>query len=188
MPLTAAKRVDRATDRSEPLLVTVEQPARPVGRWECFRHDVRDRDGIVRDERLLLSRERGHELVVRRPVDHDRQPPLGDPRMDLDRELERHRANLLEPEPELLDEVEREAVGPRWARCDHDRIELDRVARLDEARERSPDAVPDYGVAELVEPVVGELEPLLPPRLPRRGPGVLEPHGQPSTPSLTTVP
>ena len=93
----------------------------------------RDRVGL--DERLLLRRERGGGLCVVAAVDDDGQAPFGDPRGDDDVELERRRADLREPEAELLDEVEREPVAARRLRRPQERLQLDLLAGRDRPRE-----------------------------------------------------
>ena len=85
--------------------------ARPVRLGKRAGDEVGGGDGVLVDERLLLRGERCRRLGVAAAVDDDRQPALGDPRRDLDVELERRRADLREPEAELLDEIEREPVA-----------------------------------------------------------------------------
>ena len=74
------------------------------------------------------------------------------------------RAELAEPEAELVDEVEREPVAARAAAVRERELDVDLVARRDRAAEVDAQAVPDDRVAELVEPVVGEREPIAAPR------------------------
>ena len=110
------------------------------------------------------------------PCIDDAQTTLGDARPHVDGKVERCRAHLLEPEAELLDEVEREAVAPRRAGRDDDDLELDDLARLDRVRERRAGPVPHDRVAERIEPVVRELHAFPPARAPRCRARVLEPH------------
>ncbi len=157
----------------------VEQEARPVGRGDRAGNEVRDGDRIVGDERLLLRRERGIQLGIGRAVHADREPPLVDPRPHVDGEVERRRSELLEPEAELLDEVEREAVAARAAaaRAASTRARPSRPGATT-SRKRGPRAVPHDRVPERVEPVVRELHALAPARAPRRRAGVLEPNAR----------
>ena len=114
--------------------------------------------GVLRDERLLLRGERGGRLLVGAAVDDDREPPLVDPRPHVDRQLERRRADLGEPEAVLLDEVEGEPVGAGRLRDGELELELDGLAGLDRMSEGRARPVPDDRVAAVVEPVVGELD------------------------------
>jgi len=105
-----------------------------------------------------------------------RDRSLPDPRLDFDGEIERRGADLLEPEAELLDEVEGEAIASGRAGRDHGDVELHGLAGLDPPRKRSANAVPDDRVPERVEPVVRELDAFPAARAPRCRPGVLEPQ------------
>ena len=136
----------------------VEDPARPVGRGKRAGDEVGGRDGILLDQRLLLSGERGGRLLVGAAVDDDREPPLVDPRPHVDGQLERRRADLGEPEAVLLDEVEGEPVGAGRLRDGELELELDGLAGLDRTSEGRARPVPDDRVAAVVEPVVGELD------------------------------
>ena len=139
---------------------------------------MRDGSRFVLDERLVLRRERRLELRVRRAVDLDRKRPLVDARANGERDVERRRAELLEPEAELLDEIEREPVRAWRPRGDDRRLELDLLAGHHHLGERDAAAVPDDRVAERIEPVVGELDALAAARAPRapcrRSPGAHE--------------
>ena len=154
--LVAAR--ERAADRREALGVGVEDPPRPVGRGHRAGDEVGRRDRALLDERLLLRGERERRLLALAPVDDHGQPPLVDPRPHLDRQLERRRADLGEPEAVLLDEVEGEPVGAGRLRDGELQLELGGLAGLDRMRERCAQAVPDDRVAAVVEPVVGELD------------------------------
>ena len=61
---------------------------------------------------------------------------------DLDLELERRATDLREPEPVLLDEIEREPVGARRTGCGDLELQLDLLAGGDGMCERRPGAVP----------------------------------------------
>ncbi len=119
------------------------------------------------DERLDLGCERGRGGIVRRAVELDGQPPCCNPRCHLHREIERRGPDLREPEPVLLDEVERQPIRPGRARREHIHVELDRRAGLDSVRKSSTDPVPDDRVAARIEPVVGQPNS----RCPERAPG-----------------
>src|SRR5262245_727470 len=108
-------------------------------------------------------------------LDDDAEPPCFDPRPHVDLEVERGRAELLEPEPVLLDEVEREPISTGRPGRDHARIQLELLARLHDVREWRTHAVPDDRVPERVEPVVRELDAHAAARLPRGAACVLEP-------------
>ena len=100
-------------------------------------------------------------------------------RQHLDVLLVRRIADLREPEAALLDEIDREPVRPGRDRAAQRQRLPQRLARRDGTLERRPRAVPDDRVATLVEPVVGEEEPLLDPaRAPGRGAGVLDLDGR----------
>ena len=83
-------------------------------------------------------------------------------------------ADLGEPEAVLLDEVEREHVAAGRADDVDGQLDVDRRARRHRVRERGPHAVPDDRVAARVEPVVGELQPVVAAGAPGRAAGVLE--------------
>src|SRR5262245_24612338 len=91
-------------------------------------------------------------------LDDDAEPPCLDPRPHVHLDVERGRAELLEPEPVLLDEVEREPISTGRAGRDDARIQLELLARLHDVREWRANAVPDDRVPERVEPVVRELD------------------------------
>ena len=129
---------------------------------------------IVGDERLLLRRERFIHLGIGRAVQADGEAPLVDQRPHVDDDVERRRPELLEPEAELLDEVERQAVAPGRPGRRERRLELDRLARAHDIGEGGSRAVPDDRVAERIEPVVRELHTLASARPPRRRACVLE--------------
>ena len=69
-------------------------------------------------------------------VHADRESPLADARVHLDGEVERRGSELGEPEAELLHEVERQAIRAGRSRRDDRRLELDRLARTNDVRER----------------------------------------------------
>jgi hypothetical protein len=148
----------------------VEQEARPVG---C-RHGPGDEvcDGYLTlvDGRLVLCSERARGLRVGAALDDDSQPAVVDPRPDVDREVERCRAELLEPK-----------------RCSSTRSKASRqppgrgastvawpTSSPGTVRGRMPARRPTDRVPERVEPVVGELDAFLAARPPRRRAGVLE--------------
>ena len=125
-------RLDRAADRGEALGVRVEHAARPVGRGNRAGDEVRGRDRVrpsTSGSSCAASAATVSASVA--AVDDDRQAPLGDPRRDVDVELERRRADLREPEAELLDEVEREPVAARRLRRPQERLQLDLLAGRD---------------------------------------------------------
>ena len=99
---------------------------------------------------------------------------VGDPRRHLELDVERGAADLLEPEPVLLDEVEREPVGARRARRRHGELELDPLPGGDGVGQRRSGPVPDDRVAERVEPVEGGLDAVRAVRAPGRRARVLE--------------
>ncbi len=167
---------DRRPDGQVSLCMRVEQQARPVRRRQRSRDEMGNRDGIVDDQRLLLRGESCLEPRVARAAHLDREAALRDPRSHDDGDVERLRSELGEPEPELLDEVEREAVMTWGPRREHRRLELDALARSNDVREAGPLAVPHDRVAERIEPVVRELDTLAAARAPGRRPGVLEPQ------------
>ncbi len=135
---------------------------------------MRDRHRFIVDDRLFLPGECRGCLGIRPVVNLDAEPALGDARLHLDREIQRLRSDLLEPETQFLDEVERESVAPVRSGRDDRGLELDRLARLDDEGERRARAVPHDRVAERVEPVVRELHTFSAARAPRRGARVLE--------------
>ena len=104
----------------------------------------------------------------------DGEATLVDPRPHVDGEIERRRAQLLEPEAELLDEVERQAVAAGRPRRDEWYIELDARARRHDVGERRAAPVPDDCVPERIEPVVRELDSFAAARAPRRRAGIFE--------------
>ena len=129
---------------------------------------------IVSCERLLLGGERRRRLRVRGAVKDDLEAAFRDPRLHVDGDVQRRRADLLEPEAMLLDEVEGEAVAPLRAWGDDRHLDLDRLARFDGPRQRGANAVPHDRVSEGIEPVVRDLDSLAPARSPRRSACVLE--------------
>ena len=96
-------------------------------------NEMRRRDRALRHERLLLRRERGRRLLVVAAMHNDGEPPLVDPRRDVDVELEGRRPDLGEPEAELLDKVERQPVAARRLRRPHRHISFDFLAGRDRA-------------------------------------------------------
>src|SRR6187401_445443 len=139
----------------------VEEKPRPVRCGDRSRHEVSDGDRIVDDERLLLPGQRRVEFRIGASVHLDGKAPRLDTRTDLDRYVQGRGADLLEPEAVLVDEVEGEPIAARrpWGR--DGQLELDRRTWLDDVRERGPRAAPHDGVAERIEPVVGELDSFL---------------------------
>jgi len=96
-------------------------------------------------------------------------------RHDVDVLLERLVAELGEPEPVLLDEVDGEPVPARGNRPAQGHLLLKRLTRLHRACQAGAPAVPDDRVPALVEPVVGEKDPVfMVARPPRSGAGVLD--------------
>src|SRR5579859_2467034 len=95
-----------------------------------------------------------------RAVGEERARLRGIARRHLDVALERRVAELREPEPVLLDEVDCEPVAARRDWAAHRDLLAERRARFDRPRERGADAVPDDRVAALVQPVVGEVDPV----------------------------
>ena len=93
---------------------------------------------------------------------------------DLDLELEGRATDLREPEPVLLDEIEREPVGARRTGCGDLELQLDPLAGADGMCERRSGAVPHDRVAEPIEPVERRLHALLAVRAPGRRAGILE--------------
>jgi lipopolysaccharide transport system ATP-binding protein len=172
--LRARARLDGATHGRVPLGVCIEEEARPVGRGQRSGHEMGDGDGVFLDERLLLRRECCLDVGVRRATQLHPQAALIDARLHLDRELERRRPELLEPEAILLDEVEREAVAARRAWRDDGDLQLDGVPRLDDIRKRRTNAVPDDRVSERIEPVVCELDSVLASGAPGCGARILQ--------------
>ena len=173
-PIASGSRFDRASDRGITLLMCIEHPSRPVGGRERAGNEVCDRDSSFGDERLLLCGDRRFGLVVGLPVEDDAQATSGNARLDLHRDVEWSRSHLLEPEAQLLDEVEGEAVAPGRPRRDDDGFELHRLTRLDNSRERSARTVPHDCIAERIEPVIRELHAVPAPRTPRGRAGVLK--------------
>src|SRR5579864_3175810 len=95
-----------------------------------------------------------------RAVGEERARLRGIARRHLDVALERRVAELREPEPVLLDEVDCEPVAARRDWAAHRDLLAERRTRFDRPRERGADAVPDDRVAALVQPVVGEVDPV----------------------------
>jgi len=121
---------------------------------------VSDGNGVVDYDGFILRGERFFELHVDGAVNGDPEPSLRDPRSDLDGDIERLRPDLGEPEPELLDEVEGEAIPAGWSWCEHRRLELQGLARPNDLGKCRALPVPDDRVAQGIEPVVRELDAL----------------------------
>jgi hypothetical protein len=111
--------------------VRVEQEARPVWSRERARDQVGDRDRALRHQRLVLRGQRSLGVEIGLAVHHDTETTYGDAWLYHDAKIERRRSDLLEPEAQLLDEVEREPVAPGRTGCDHDNLELGYLTRLD---------------------------------------------------------
>ncbi len=135
---------------------------------------MRSRRGSLVDQRLLLSSEGGLRLRVGPPVHHDGEASLANQRLDVELDVERRDADLGEPEPVLLDEVEAEDIATRGARRVDADVHVDRLSRRDRPRERRPQAVPPDRIPTSVEPVVRQLEAVLAVRPPGCGAPVLE--------------
>ena len=112
----AVAALDRAADRREALGVRVEHAPRPVRRGQRAGNEMRDRDRVLPRRAAPPGRERGRRLARRRRRGRRRRVAARDARRDVDVELERRRADLGEPEADLLDEVEREPVAARRLR------------------------------------------------------------------------
>ncbi len=166
---------ERGRDGGPAFLVCVEQQPGPLWRGDCSGDEVGDGLGVCHgDERLLLRSQGSVGRSVQVAMEMDGQRAAGDPRRDLDLQFERCRTDLREPEAMLLDEVEGEQVRPRWPWRGDGELQLDRLPGRDRVRERCAAAVPDDGVPERVEPVVGSAHPRLRCRAPARAAGVLD--------------
>src|SRR5205807_5396629 len=100
---------------------------------------------------------------------------------DLDVLFEGLVPQLGEPEAVLLDEIDREAVAPRWDRSTHRELLPQRATGIDRSFQRRAPAVPDDRIAALVEPVVREKQSFLGPPGPPGGTArVLDLDGQPA--------
>ena len=121
-----------------------------------------DGDGVIDDEGFLLRGERFLELHVDGAVDLDPEPSLDDSRSYLHGDVQRLGPDLGEPEPELLDEVEGEAIPARRPWRENGRLELQGFARPNDLRKGGALPVPDDRVAQGIEPVVRELDTLAP--------------------------
>ncbi len=154
----------------------IEQEARPTGRRDRPRHEVSDRDGagLVVGKALLLRCERCRRRRIGAAADTNGERSFRDPRRHFDLDVERAGADLREPEPVLLDEVERQPVRARWARRGHGELELDPLAGSDGAGQVGSGAVPDDRVAERVEPVEGRPDAVRAVAAPGRRAGVLD--------------
>ena len=84
----AARRHERGPDRVPAFRMRVEQQARPVRCGLGPRDQMRRRDRRFGDKRLLLRRERGGRPLVGPAVHDDREPTLGDPRLNVHLQLE----------------------------------------------------------------------------------------------------
>ncbi len=167
--------LDRAAHRRPSLRVCVQQESRPVGSRLRPRDEIGDGKRALGDQGLLLHRKSAPSRGVVRSVHDDAQAAFGDSRPYVDGNVERCRTQLLEPEAMLLDEIEGEAVAAWGTGSDHLHVELDLFARLYRPAKGRTNAVPDDWVPERVEPVVCDLNTLLPSGAPGRRAGVLEP-------------
>ena len=152
----------------------VEQQARPVRCGNSSGTEVRDRDGLVRDDGLLLGRQSRRGLGIVPADDNRSETPIRDPRPDLDRNIERGSTNFGEPEAVLLDQVEREDIATGRSRRCHWNLDLDRLAGCYRPCKGSPQSVPDNRIPERIEPVIRQPHASLPTSAPRRGTGVLQ--------------
>ena len=114
-----------------------------------------NRVGFLLDDGLFLHGERSGRRGVGGAVDPDGERPLGDPRSDVDGDLERGGPDLREPEPVLLDEIESEPVRTGRARRGDRKLELDLLPRGYDMGQGGSGPVPDDRVPERVEPVEG---------------------------------
>ena len=130
-----ARSDDRRPDRRPALGVRVEQQAGPFRRRDGPGDEVGDGNGVALDGRLLLRCERSRRRGIGAAVDADGERARRDPWRHLELDLERRGADLLEPEPVLLDEVEREPVRARRPGRRHGELELDPFPRRDGVRQ-----------------------------------------------------
>jgi hypothetical protein len=135
---------------------------------------MRDGDGVVAHEWLLLSGEGGLGHGVGVSDHNDGKPPLLDARAHRHLDVEGCDTDLREPEVVLLDQIEAQDVASRRTRCEERDIEHYAPTRGDRLRERGTRPVPHDRIAAQVEPVVAELEPVGAVRPPRRAPAILE--------------
>ena len=170
----AAQRHEGRADRRPALGVGVEHQAGPGGGGLRAGDEVCRRRRLVVDDGLLLCGEGCLRARVRPAVDDDREPAGADERRDLDLDVVRLDPHLREPEPMLLHEVEAEDVPAGRTRRVEMHVDRHLLPGSDGAREGGPDSVPDDRVPAGVEPVVGDLQPVLAPRAPRRRAAVLE--------------
>ncbi len=115
-------------------------------------------NGVSLDRGLLLGRESRRRGGIGPAVDVNRETALGDPWRHLEHDLERSAADLLEPEPVFLDEIERQPVRTWWQRRTNGELDLDLLPGSDVVWQRRSGAVPDDRVAERVEPVERRLD------------------------------
>ena len=165
----SASRVDRGSDDRPTVLVQVEDPPRPLRRRRYAVAEERDGVGLgERRQLLLLLGKRGFVSAH----DRERSP---DPPLDRHIALEHRVAELRQPQPSVVDQVEREPITAGWDRPAHLDVGLDPLSRRDRMWQVGAEAVPDDRVAAVVEPVVCELDSdQAALRPPRREPGVLE--------------
>ena len=161
LPISAG-RGDRSPDSLPSLRVRVEHDGRPVGSRAGACNEVGHGDCVVIDEIFVLRGERSSCSGVGSPVDADAEPTGADSWCDVDVDRERGAADLLEPETVLLDEVEREPVGPGWSGSRHRELDLPSLAGCDRRRKRRPRAIPDDRIVEPVEPVERGLDAIGP--------------------------
>jgi hypothetical protein len=154
--------------------VGVEEKTGPVRRGSSTCHEVGNRLAVAGDDGFLLPRESRLGLGMLAPMDDHLEPPLVDPGAHLDGDVERGRAELLEPKAVLLDEVERDSIRARRARRQDGRLDFEFFPRLDHSGKGGACPVPDDRVPERIEPVVGELHAVTSSGPPRRGAGVDE--------------
>ena len=172
-----SRGLDRPADRDEPLGVRVEDPPRPVRRRRCARDEVRRRDRLRLDQRLLLRASAAAVSVVGRR--RARRPPAAARRSAASRRPRaRATASRLRRTRSGTPRRGRRRGGIGRAASARERRRRPRPPRpAPRSRESNPRAVPDDRVAAVVQPVVGELDGH--PRAPR-GRAVVsqrEPHG-----------
>ena len=93
-----------------------------------------DGNSFALDRGLLLGGESRCRRGIGTAVDVNGETARGDPRRHLEFDLERRAADLLEPEPMLLDEIERQPVCTRRPRRGDGKLELDLLSGSDGAR------------------------------------------------------
>ena len=150
--------------------------------WRAPEETALRRDGTADGAEALRMQRLGALEPVRRrlrAVREERARLRSIAGLHVDVALEHRVAELCQPEPVLLDEVDREAVAAgRDGAANRDAL-AERRARLDSALECGALAVPDDRVAALVQPVVREEDPVLRAARPPRGrAGVLRRHCQ----------